>query len=88
MNVPAFLSLNTAAYDAEIATKSTIAPTFMARIMFIANLIVSDYNVILAPNDSMKSLYTESANPEIPHSNNCDSNIDAVTHRGGFSSFL
>ena len=87
MNVPAFLPLNTAAYDAETATKSKIAPTFMARIMFIANLLVSNCNVVLVSNDSTESLYTESANTEILHSNNCDSNIDVVTHRGGFSSF-
>ena len=65
LNVPAFLPLNTAAYDAETATKSKIAPTFMARITFIANLLVSDCNVVLVSNYSMKSLHTESANAEI-----------------------
>ena len=66
LNIPAFLPLNTAAYDAETAaTKSKIAPTFMSRIMFIANLLVSNCNVVLASYDSMKTLYTESANTEI-----------------------
>ena len=83
LNVPTFLPLNTAAYDAEIATKSKIAPTLMARMMFIANLLVFECKVILASNDSMKSLYTQSANTEILHSNNCDSNIDAVSDTQG-----
>ena len=55
----------------------------MARIMFIANLLVSNCNVVLVSNDSTESLYTESANTEILHSNNCDSNIDAVSDTQG-----
>ena len=55
----------------------------MARTLFIANLIVSDCNVVLASYDSMKTLYIESGYNELVHFKNCDSNIDAVSDTQG-----